>query len=145
MTLPRLGWVGKNPFDKNGFYPVTPGFAIKPCGGGLWASPFINDTETAWIPRVRQLVAEYYWFNKWLTAPIYEIVVSPDAHIFTLDTEEDANYLERVYKLDWSLIAQDFDAVYVTSIGLQVMFAGNWDVPTVLFLNVNSFTVGEAV
>jgi hypothetical protein len=157
-ALPLLGWASTNPLDPECVLPLRavecyPG---KPAGG-LWTSPLLKThTATAWM---RWCATERH--ERTFTT-LAVIRVAPTARVLVIDSACDVGALDRAYGrgdpqipprtaawprqsdweelttqrvFDWAAIGADFDAVHVTTYGLNcgggVIPRLRWDVPTV--------------
>jgi hypothetical protein len=130
-TLPKIAFVGR--YDENKVssvwnYDCRP---VKP-NGGFWTSPYCGD-GTYWEDYCYD--KEYWGRNR------CDVIPNPDINVWVIEGQDDVEILNTRYHWDWTQVAQDFDAVYVTQSGVGYLKAGCWDVPTVLFFNTDAFAV----
>ena len=140
-TLPDLVFVG-TPFNEERFEKTCYHFEKKP-SGGLWTSP-IRDGKSEWEHyMVDEKDKVYCYLLNHKNIHPQKVSVGPGAKVFLISSDSDADYLELTYRWEWKDIANDYDAVYVDKPGVQVMHEGNWDLPSVLFFNLDHVSVGE--
>jgi hypothetical protein len=137
--LPELVFVG-TPFDEERFRSIKYHFKMKP-GGGLWTSP-VRDGKSEWehyIADEKEDLAGYLSNHK----NIYpqSVSVDPNAKVFMISSGIDARHLQSNYQWDWPLIAENYDAVYVDKQGVEIMEDGKWDLPSVVFFNLDYVSV----
>lgn len=132
--FPKIAYCGQR-FDTSKFKPVHNTWNEYKPSGGFWASPYIEDgSKTFWAD----------FCEGWAPARVkdsYDVFPKDGIKVWTFDTVKDLDVLRNEYKLDWTRVAQDYDAVYVTRNGVSLLRDGCWDVPTVLFTNLESFDV----
>lgn len=139
--LPEIAYCGRE-FDKNRFRSIQWESCRpeKPTTGGLWASPVLEDGTTAWEKflcgddsLLRGKLRDHGSLNQQRVTPCQNI------RVFHVEKESDAHYLRTYYGFDWGKIAANYDAIYVENYG--ALHDGRWDLPTVLFFNLDAFTV----
>lgn len=139
--LPELAYCGST-FDKDRFRPIQweSYRPEKPTTGGFWASPVLEDGTTAWEQflcgddtLMRRKMRDHGSLNQQSVTP------RPGIRVYHVKTESDAHYLKTYYGFDWGKIAENYDAIYVEN--YWSLREGRWDLPTVLFFNLDAFTV----
>lgn len=143
--LPRMSFAHRDAYDASKVKPVENVHWEKPAGG-LWLSPALSLTTSAWTEWKRQnlFYADESMF-------VYEARLKPTARFLTIDGREamqrivsrywharnDEKLMAGELYLDYEAMAQEWDGLYVTEGGIDAnVFAkpslATWDFASVI-------------
>ena len=123
----------------------------KPSSGGFWSSEYYEDIISEWY----QFLIDGLGCNEDDIKYVTKFKLNKDAKVFTIDNEEDFNRIISLYKMsmdnlhpvlislydygiiDYEKLAQDYDALYLTSNGARECYFHlyGYDVNTLLVFN----------